>query len=83
MERSSLGKPIVFIVLEWRLLACRKALHLYAGTHSIGMQEPKVITKGDVIESTVMHIKYLNAALLDPTRPNSAVTRIIPNIIYY
>ena len=74
-ESVSLGKPFVFIVLERRLLVNLyrismqeriflrgKALHLYSGTHSISMQEPKVITIGDDIDSAVMHIVYLNSA---------------------
>ena len=72
--RASLGKFIVFIVLERRLLVWRKTLYLGSlksndlPRHFISIEETKVITIDDVIDSTVMHIN-------DFPRPNSTLTR--------
>ena len=53
------------------------------------MEEPKVITIDDVIDSTVKHINKGNPLFARESRGNptelkgNPVIRLIPNIIYY
>ena len=62
-DRASLGKFIVFIVLERRLLVWRNPfLPSHLGTSLVWRNAFfQVITIGDVMDSTVMHITKGNA----------------------
>ena len=57
--------------------------------HFISMEEPKVITIDEVIDSTVMHINKRNPLFARESKGNphgtqgNPVIRLIPNIIYY
>ena len=66
---------------EDTLLVCRNAFYLdslninYLPRHFLSMEEPKVITIGDVMDSTVMHINKGNALFARESTGNAHGTQ--------
>ena len=89
MQEIHISMREIQISMQEIHISMEEPIFTQVARHFISMEEPKIITIGDVIDSTVMHINKRNPLFARESKGNphgtqgNPVIRIIPNIIYY